>query len=77
MKLEDFVRPVCLNQSCLPTLQRHVFSHLLYLTKRANSHRQLKLSIVQFYRPAAVDLLALHGVTEKSQVHRLASGVFQ
>ena len=72
MKLEDFLEPVCLNASCRPTLVRHVLSHLLHLVTTANSDRKSKLSIVEFHRPVAVDLLALYGVTENSKVQRLA-----
>ena len=75
MKLEEFVQPVRLSNSCRPTLVRHILSHLLFRVEEANSDRQIKLSIVDFYRPVAVDLLAMYDVTEKSEVHRFAAGI--
>ena len=75
MKLEDFVQPVRLNASCRPTLLRHVLSHLLFLVEDANSDKQSKLSIVDFYRPVAEDLLTLYSVTEKSDMQRLSGDV--
>jgi len=70
MKLEDFVKPERLNSSCRPTLLRHVLSHLLFLVEEANVGKLKKHSIVQFYRPVAVDLLAVYDVTENFRVLR-------
>ena len=75
MKLEDFVKPERLNSSCRPTLLRHVLSHLLFLVEEANVGNSKKHSIVEFYRPVAIDLLAVYDVTENSEVHRFASDI--
>ena len=78
MKLSDAVNPDCLNASCRLTLHRHVLSHLFYLVLNARSEGTTSLTgvrIANFYRRVAVDLLALHGITDKNRVSSLSPAV--
>ena len=52
-----------------------MLSHLLFLVGEANVGNSKKNSIIEFYRPVAIDLLAVYDVTENSEVHRFASDI--
>ena len=80
MKLEDAVDPLCLDNSCRPTLHRHVLSHLLYfnlaLKARPEGAISLKsINIANFYQKVAVDLLSIHGTVDKKSVASLSPAI--
>ena len=74
MKLEAFVKPERFQPNRV-ILVRHVLSHLLFLSNEANAHRDRRTVLADLYRPVAIDFLAAHGVTEHSEVDRLASNI--
>ena len=75
MKLEDFVNPVRLNDSCRPVLLRHILSHLLYLSVDANSKLKKTNVIADLNRTVAVDFLAIHGITEEWELNRVVPNI--
>ena len=78
MKLEDAVDPLCLDNSCRPTLHRHVLSHLLYLALKARPEGAISLksiNIANFYQKVAVDLLSIHGTVDKKSVASLSPAI--
>ena len=75
MKLEDFLNPVRLDDSCQPVLVRHILSHLLFLSVDANSNLRKTNVISDLYRTVAVDFLAIHGITDEWELNRVVPNI--
>lgn len=74
MRLEVFVKPEHLKPG-RPILVRDVLAHLLLLSNETNAGRKVKTVVAGLYRRVAIDYLAALGVTQKSEVYRLASNI--